>query len=320
MISMMGKDYIWVTDLVEMGKANSGLVSYDEVYQRLWDPFKKFTGPLAQYVAATSVLHKILQKAIEQERPLVRDLIIRRKSRKPYFEEAYKNNLNWLLKGVEGKGIDKRDLREVAKATQKAAVEGVSIDFLENRLHVLSRPFIEARYQSILSYLGRHVLPYRNNVLLPSVFVDFDAKSKCFDADGHEKVSGRFDVFLVGRKENKNIRHIMEIKVSDPWFYKQLFDRPLRRVPIGKRRYDLLQTALCDVMAHDMYKGLSEPKVTAELFFMRVGQKPQRKKLKPKIEKAKIIGSMLLEDMKELREVGPEEFRKRREKNGSRSA
>jgi hypothetical protein len=317
MISMMGKDYIWVTDLVEMDKANRGLISYDEVYQRLWDPFKKFTGPLAQYVAATKTLHTILQYAIKQERPLVGDIITRRKSRKPYFEEAYRNNLNWLLKGVEGKGIDKRDLQAVAKFRQAASVEGIGLDVLEGRLQALSQDFIEARYRSILSDLERHGLPYRRNTLPPLVFVEFNTRSNCFDEYGHEYVTGKFDVFFVLIQRDKNMRKIMEIKVSDPYLYQQLLGRSLSDVPIQRKHYDLLKVALYNAMGHSLYRSIAMPKITAELFFVRVGQKP--KVAEAKTEKAKVIGQKLFKDLVELREVGPEEFKKRREKNGLRS-
>jgi hypothetical protein len=320
---MMGKKNIWVTDLVEMAKANDGLASYEEVYRRLQNPFLEFEDPLAKYIATTGFLHTATQYAIKQERPLIENLVKSGKSRKPYFVEQYKKNLNWLLNGTEGMGISDEDIEIVAEAGRRAIGNVVSLDTLKSKVQLLSEKFIESRYQSILSDLGRHNFPYRKHgahqkmpALPRFAHVDLKIETVCFDEDKKEYITGKYDVlFARGSDTEPNIKKVMEIKISDPELYKQLMKRTPKKIPIKERHYDLLQVTLCGVIENFMYRSIDKPRIISELYRMDVGQMPEVAQIEidqTTLQQNRAIGMKLFKDLVEMREDGLVEFKKRR--------
>jgi hypothetical protein len=113
-----------------------------------------------------------------------------------------------------------------------------------------------------------------------------------------------------------NERRIIEIKISDLELYdslgvSQLPGRhPLEPKKITQRTYDLLQVSLQNVMEHSRYRDFELPRIAAELQLFTVGERPQRAEVGA--EKALQVGRKALKDSIELRDVGPDEFRKRR--------
>jgi hypothetical protein len=208
-----------------------------------------------------------------------------------------------LFKGVEGKGIDKKDLDVVKKARESVLVKGVGINTLDNRIQVFSQNLVDSRHQAVLPNLRRHKLP-------PSAYVDLDVESTCFDELDQESVRGRYDVFFVSLDDNS--RKIMEIKVSDPELYKKYSGHSLREAPIDqKHHYDLLQLTLYNLMERSRYRDIDMPKITAELFVVNVGKPSKRIELLNG-EKDKEVGLKLFEDVVKLRENGLEKFKTER--------